>query len=144
MENKILTVILVQLQALKTRFQTIQSHHFDSWQAQSKTGQDYEQSLSLSVSPFLQKIYIKMDNANAPATEEMKVWKILFCTNHKLLLQVKKAEQRPTSSSERNISGRKEENDGSSGRRSADESRSEGGHNGFGHMLHAGLQIFPM
>ena len=73
MENKILTVILVQLQALKTRFQASQSHHFDSWQAQSKTGQDYELSLSLSISPFLQKIKIKMDNVNAPATEEMKV-----------------------------------------------------------------------
>ena len=82
---------------------------------------------------------------SAQSTEEVKVCKILFRTNHKLLLQVKKAEERPTSSSERNISGKREENESSSGRRSADESRSGGGHNnGFGHMLHAGLQIFPM
>ena len=143
MENKFLTVILVQLQALETRFQASQSHHFVSWQAHwLSTKQDHEPSSSFSVSSFFQKINNKMDTAQS--TEEVKVWKILFCTNQKLLLQVKKAEERPKSSSERNISGKREENKSSSGRGGADESRSAGGHNGFEHMLHAGLQIFPM
>ena len=74
MENKFLTVILVQLQALETRFQASQSHHFVSWQAHwPSPRQDYELSLSFSVSLFLQKIDLKMDNAIAQSAEDMEV-----------------------------------------------------------------------